>query len=232
LIDQILNFEKFVWIILKRTWNIYFEKLAQGIKTYGYEGEFIIEFNVINEPWDDFTNVIKFEGLENYILSGFQKAVEKRDQLIQDGDPNIKIELGFSHAESHYPNGLGYPTVIEVLTLLEAEGIHLDYVDLHGHEKTFIRLQKQQRFRKAIEILGKFSRPDGLPIKVVVGEYDLNIGQVMTEDRLLKQAKRYLDVFSTLLDSGVKEITIWEVLDSNSWYETGESQKKFQKLTS
>jgi len=209
----------------------FYEKVAQKYRSGSYKGPFVLEFNVVNEPWKSQPYAQKYGSQGEYVLNAMQKAIEVREKIMserKDGDPEIQIELGFSNADNHFPQGVGYSQTIDVLQYLEANGVHIDYVDLHAHEKDFNTAPEISEILKVVGEISKFTRPDGSPMKIVIGEYDLNIRGLKGTDRLLKQGTRYFEFFEALLDAGVSEFTIWEIYDALAWYETGESEAQYQ----
>jgi GH35 family endo-1,4-beta-xylanase len=151
-----------------------------------------------------------------------------REELIkkaqENGEELPKIELGFSNAENHYANGYGTQPTLEILKLLADKG-WVDYVDVHFHIKKTSNLPSPQDVTETLKKYGQFiNATTGQPIKVVVGEFDINISDIPTTDnlRFLKQAQIGHTYFNAILDAGVTDITFWGTSDYDSWYENGD----------
>ena len=182
-----------------------------------------IEFNVVNELSYSSVFYKVAGGRDRFVLISCQKAIEVKNAILSEkgsGDPNIQIRLGISDSDSHYIGGNGYQALLNFLTMLENNAIFMDYVDLHGHEKNVYALPDIRLIDGAIKSFAKYKNPSSKPIDVTIGEYDLNIKNWEGDSqRFLKQAERYFTVFNTFLNAGVKEILLWGVADSESWYE-------------
>lgn len=206
-----------------------FEKISQ--KSIQYENTKLeLKFNVTNEVWHNSTLSKKLGGRDRLVLMSVQKAIEVREEILQENRnirPKITIELGISNADSHYQGGEGARQLFELLKMLEENGIHLDYVDLHGHEKNCLNLPDPIWIEKAITNFGRsFTQLNGEPIEVKIGEYDLNISKCKDDPkRYFKQAERYYDVLRTVLGTGVTEFTLWGIVDSESWFEDKDSSE-------
>lgn len=192
-----------------------------------------LQFNVFNEIWHGSMLAKRWGGRDALALETMKKAIEVRNQLLEqykDSGVDVTIELGISHADSHYLEGAGSIQLAEILSMLEGNSIYVDYVDLHGHEKDFNNLPSIESIQdNIIKRFQKFRNPQGEPVKVVIGEYDLNIMNLANDpQRFLKQALRYYQVIKAWTETNVREITFWGVVDSESWYERpGESEKEY-----
>jgi len=195
------------------------------IETYSKKG--VTQFNVVNEPFLS-SYFPQRLGRDQYITIAYAEANKVRDELIKKAFQNNEnvpvIEFGFSNAENHFAHGYGTQPTLEILKMLANNG-WVDFVDVHFHIKKTSNLPFPQ---DVTETLNKYSQYinaiTGQPIKVVVGEFDINISDIPTTDnlRLLKQAQIGQTYFNAILDAGVTDITFWGTSDYDSWYENGD----------
>ncbi len=193
-----------------------------------YSAKGVTQFNVVNEPFVDESDYFgRMLGRDRYLRVAFEEANKVRQELIDQAKANNQpvpvIELGFSNAENHYSTGYGYASTLAITNMLAEEGL-LDYVDVHFHVKRG-RFPSAENVESTLAQYGQIiNKTTGKPVKVVIGEMDLNISSVPASDpeRFIKQATIGYGYFKAILNSGSREITFWGADDSDSWYENGE----------
>lgn len=196
------------------------------IETYSPRG--VTQFNVVNEPLlSENDYFVKALGTDRYVLLAFEEANQVRRELMDKAKANNQpvpvIELGFSNAENHYSTGYGYASTLAITKMLAETGL-VDYVDVHFHVKRgrFVSAENVERTLKQYgQIVNKTT---GKPVKVVIGEMDINISSIPVSDpeRFIKQGSLGNGYFRAILDSGVREITFWGVRDVETWNPNGD----------
>ena len=199
------------------------------IETYSLKG--VTQYNVVNEPFLS-SYFPQRLGRDQYITIAYEEANKVRSELIDKAIKNKQeppvIELGFSNAENHYSNGYGTQPTLEILKMLADKG-WVDFVDVHFHIKQISKLPSPKDITQTLMKYGQFiNKTTRKPIKVVVGEMDINISHIPVSDRmrLLKQAQIGQNIFKAILAAEITDITFWGAADYDSWYENGDLSTK------
>jgi GH35 family endo-1,4-beta-xylanase len=217
------------WLLsktLSETKIVLQEHIKMVMKDYSVLG--VTDFNIVNEPWHADQLAKKFDGRDAYVLFAFQSANKAREEIVneakQEGKPVPTIRLGLSHAENHYP-GTGSEQTLELLSLLIENHVGIDYVDVHFHVKKTEGRPSVEDVRSTLAKYQRYNNPiTGKPLEVVIGELDVNIQDMQGDsERYLKQAAIYQEYLTTVLDLGIKDVSFWGIVDSESWYERGEA---------
>ena len=180
--------------------------------------------NIVN-TWDVINEAIETDtGDENemrltewYKICG-KEAYEFAFKLMKQLCPNAKLYYNDYNNES----GAKLEATLRFLSTMLDKGIPIDGVGLQGH--WYYNYPDEKTLRNAIE------RYTTLGLEIQLTEVDISLYKwdearnkdefflSAPEDRIIEQAKRYMEIFSVAADyPSVKNITTWGISDNHSW---------------
>ena len=205
------------------------DQIRFAMKTYSAQG--VTEFNVLNEPYPAYSYLANRLGRDHLVTLVFEEANLVRDEIINKAKANNKevpvIKLGFSNSENHFANGVGTSPTLQIIEMLAEKG-WIDFVDVHFHVKDIKKAPSAEDVSNTVKKYGEIvNQTTGKPIEVVIGEMDFNIAKLLESDskRQLEKGTIGYEYFRRLFDLGVREITFWGAIGSDSWYENGQFSK-------
>jgi len=190
----------------------------------------VTRFNVYNEPYNPQVRPI------DHVFAIFRKSMTS-DELelgfnfpiirvfrianviakeIEEENPGIDIQLGFSNADSHRPNGSGVQQNIEVMQALVKENL-VDYLDVHAGTYDINRINLPEENFVTLFQSYQFDKGDGTKTDVDVGEFLLSVEKIQglpKEKQLIKQAELGSRFFRAVMKAGVKRFTFWGQKDN------------------
>lgn len=175
------------------------------------------EWVVVSEPYLPPYRVedplYKAFGNYDYIDYGFQIARET--------DPNAR--LIYNDTDNHSPDGLTTNLTMKTIARLKSKNL-VDAVGLQLHLGDWVRLPTTPHDINAIK--QTIQRYKAMGVDVVITEFDVNLTGVRgsRSERLRLQAKIYREIVRVALETGVKDIIFWGIIDSESWIEFANNQ--------
>ncbi len=190
-----------------------------------------IEFNAVNEAWSTDFFSKQLGGTNNYVLAAVRIANKMREEILDKakagGPTGISIEIGISQRDNHGINTGGTRLSLEALQFLQNNNEPLDYLDIHGHQKNTTSpayITPPDQIAQAMKAYQKFTARNGRPMKLVIGEHDLNIKDLTTPDRLIWQGNAAYNFILPMFQNGVREYTTWGTPDTESWWFLNQDQ--------
>ncbi|MFZ5367767.1 MAG: endo-1,4-beta-xylanase [Spirochaetota bacterium] len=198
------------------------EILNQRLKTYiqtvmkRYKGR-VESYDVVNEVLSDNGGLrTGSEGSKWYQILG-PDYVENAFRWAREADPNAQLVINDYNLES---NSRKRQDMYNLIKELKQKKVPIDAVGLQMHVS--IDAPSIQEIRETINLFAS------LGVKVLITELDVSIYEnpgepkkVITNDLLLKQARRYKELFDLFKEAANKKqldmVVIWGLTDDGSW---------------
>ncbi|HPC72305.1 MAG TPA: endo-1,4-beta-xylanase, partial [Treponema sp.] len=198
------------------------EILNQRLKTYiqtvmkRYKGR-VESYDVVNEVLSDNGGLrTGSEGSKWYQILG-PDYIENAFRWAREADPDAQLVINDYNLES---NSRKRQDMYNLIKELKQKKVPIDAVGLQMHVS--INAPSIQEIRETINLFAS------LGVKVLITELDVSIYEnpgepkkVITNDLLLKQARRYKELFDLFKEAANKKqldmVVIWGLTDDGSW---------------